>query len=123
MTFSELKTYLLAKPCTEETFPFGEGVHVFKVKGKMFALVGWHKLDDEEFMMVNLKCDPEELPALCDVYRAITPGYHMDKRHWISVFFDGSVPQGEVERLIDNSFQLVVAKMPKKAQQGIALIL
>lgn len=119
MNLETLKTYLLAKPETTESFPFGEGAHVFKVKSKMFALIGWHQLEGEKYLMLNLKCDPDEAVALCDIYRAITPGYHMDKRHWISVYFDDSVPQGEVERLIDNSFKLVVAKMTKKDQKSI----
>ena len=79
MEFNDLKAYLLAKPFTEETFPFGDDVHVFKVKGKMFALIGWQKLEGETYMMLNLKCDPDELAALCDIYSGITPGYHMNK--------------------------------------------
>lgn len=115
MGFEELKKYLLDKPETAETFPFGDDVHVFKVKNKMFALIGWRN----DLMMLNLKCDPDESVALRDIFPAITEGYHMDKKHWVSIYFDGTVPSGEVKRLVDNSFMLVVEKMTKKDQQSI----
>jgi predicted DNA-binding protein (MmcQ/YjbR family) len=117
MDFEELKKYLLLKPETTETFPFGDDVHVFKVKNKMFALLGWRN----DLMMLNLKCDPDESVALRDIFPAITEGYHMDKKHWVSVYFDDTVPTGEVQRLIDNSFLLVISKMTKKDQKSIML--
>ncbi len=83
----------------------------------MFALIGWRN----DFMMLNLKCDPDESVAIRDIFPSITEGYHMDKKHWISIFFDGTVPVGEVQRLIDNSLLLVVSKMTKKNQQSILL--
>ena len=117
MKKDELNQYLLAKPESSLDFPFGADVSVFKVKGKMFALLGFHN----DLPMLNLKCDPDEAVMLCDVFSAIKPGYHMDKRHWVSIYFDGSVPEGEVERLIDNSYLLVVKKMPKRDQRSILL--
>lgn len=115
MTLEQLKTLLSAKPFTELSFPFGDDVYVFKVCNKMFALIGFRN----DCIMLNLKCDPDESVMLRQIFPSITPGYHMDKRHWISVYFDGSVPQGEVERLIDNSFALVVSKLNKKQQQAV----
>ena len=115
MDFSTLKQYLLSKPFTTLDYPFGDDVHVFKVKGKMFALVS----HDQGQMNMNLKCDPLESESLREVFSAITPGYHMNKKHWITLRFDGSVPEGEVLRLVDNSFQLVVAKMPKRERTAI----
>ncbi|QIR14092.1 MmcQ/YjbR family DNA-binding protein [Shewanella aestuarii] len=117
MDFESLQQYLLAKPETHVDFPFGEDVHVFKVKNKMFALIGQRN----DLLMLNLKCDPDEANALRDIFPAITAGYHMDKKHWISVYFDCTVPDGEVKRLIDNSFLLVVNSMPKKDQTSIKL--
>ena len=117
MDFESTLQYLLAKPEAVETFPFGDDTHVFKVKNKMFALLGWRN----NLMMLNLKCDPDESNALKDIYPAITPGYHMDKKHWISIYFDGTVPEGEVKRIIDNSFALVVSKMPQKDQTSLKL--
>lgn len=115
MDREQVRQYLHTKPEAIESFPFGEDAHVFKVKNKMFALLALRN----DLLMINLKCEPSEGIALCDMFAAITPGYHMDKKHWISVYFDGSVPEGEVKRLIDNSFNRVVANMPKKDQQSI----
>lgn len=117
MTFEDLKQYIISSPFTELTYPFGDDTHVFKVKNKMFALVG----ERNDLMMINLKCDPDEGAALRDIYPAITEAYHMDKKHWISLYFDGTVPDNEVHRLIDNSFTLVVSKMTKKVQAAINL--
>lgn len=115
MNEQQLRVYLLAKPATVENVPFGPDVAVFKVKNKMFALMGQRN----DLLMINLKCDPDEALALRDIFPAITPGYHMDKKHWISVYFDASIPEGEIKRLIDNSYRLVVSKMAKKDQQSI----
>lgn len=120
MKFEQLKSYLLDKPETTMEFPFGPDVNVFKVKGKMFALIGWK--DDK--MNMNLKCDPDESVALRDIFFSIKPGYHMNKKHWITIYFDEEKygplpPEGEILRLIDNSFRLVVSKMPKSQQRSI----
>jgi predicted DNA-binding protein (MmcQ/YjbR family) len=117
MNEQQARAYIQAKPATVESFPFGSDVTVFKVNNKMFALMGQHN----DLVMLNLKCDPDEALALRDIFPAITPGYHMDKKHWNSVYFDGSVPEGEVMRLIDNSYKLVVSKMSKTDQQAILL--
>jgi len=116
-TYETLKHYLLTKPETAFDYPFDNETAVFKVKNKMFALIG--KRND--LMMMNLKCDPDESAALRDIYPAITEGYHMNKKHWISVYFDGSVPENEVFRLIDNSYLLVVNKMTKKDKASIII--
>lgn len=118
--FNTIKTYALNKSFSHLDFPFGEAVYVFKVQGKMFALLSVSK----SRLMLNLKCDPDEAAALRDIFPAIKPGYHMNKRHWISVYFETDnhqdlPPEGEIERLIDNSFNLVVAKMPKKQQTAL----
>ena len=99
----------LAKRAVEETTPFGPDVLVYKVAGKMFALT-----DPDEFPpKMNLKCDPERAIALRGEYAGINPGYHMNKRHWNTVAIDGSIPSGLLRELIDHSYDLVVAGMPK----------
>ena len=120
------ENYALAKPFTAIDYPFGEDVKVFKVKGKMFATLalGTGKEKDTEgkmsgYFCMNLKCEPSEAEMLRDIFPSIIPGYHMNKAQWNTVIFDGSVPQGEIERMIDNSFNLVVSKMTKKDQQSI----
>lgn len=119
MELDSIKEYSLAKPSSWLDFPFGKEVYVFKVKSKMFALLAWR----DDVMFINLKCEPNEATALRDIFTSIKPGYHMDKRHWISVYFDhdNDVPEGELKRLVDNSFELVVNKLSKKERLSIQL--
>ena len=115
--FSPLKDYLLNQPETVLDFPFGHDVYVFKVKNKMFALLAYRN----EKLSLNLKCEPSEALMLRDIFPAVTAGYHMNKKHWNTIIIDGSEPQGEVERMIDNSFKLVVSKMTKKDRQSLTI--
>jgi predicted DNA-binding protein (MmcQ/YjbR family) len=125
MNHQQASEYLLAKPCAEETFPFGPEVSVFKVKGKMFATLAVGKMGkgDEQGNLdwwMNLKCDPDEASALRDIFKSVIPGYHMNKRLWNTIILDGTIPRGEIERMIDNSFALVISKFPKKHQLGLS---
>jgi predicted DNA-binding protein (MmcQ/YjbR family) len=99
----------LSKPGAEETTPFGPDVLVYKVGGKMFALT----VPDDFPARINLKCDPERSVVLREDHAAITPGYHMNKRHWNTVVLDNSLPSKLVKELIDHSYDLVVASLPK----------
>lgn len=123
MDHQQVHDYLLAKPCTSVSQPFGEGVDVYKVKDRMFATLALGKMgkedDEHRHWRVNLKCDPDEAQALRDIFSAVLPGYHMNKKLWNTVMLDGSIPTGELERMMDNSFHLVVEKMPKKQQKDI----
>ncbi len=98
-----------AKPGSVEDYPFGDGAAVFKVAGKMFALVSL----DEPPGSVSLKCDPDMAVALRARYAAITAGYHLSKRHWNTIELDGSVPEDEVLDLIDHSYELVVGGLAR----------
>jgi len=102
----------LALPGAAETYPFGDGIAVFKVGGKVFALV---PLGGQQ-ATISLKCDPDLALNLRDRYPAITAGYHLNKRHWNTVTMDGSVPDDEVLDLIDHSYDLVVARLPRAAR-------
>ncbi|MDK1286349.1 MmcQ/YjbR family DNA-binding protein [Pseudoalteromonas umbrosa] len=115
--------YLLAKPFSSVSQPFGEGVDVYKVKDKMYATLALEKMRQSQggHWWLNLKCDPDEAQALRDIFDAVIPGYHMNKQHWNTVILDGTVPKGEIERMIDNSFLLVVKKMRKSERQSILL--
>ncbi len=128
MHFSHIQAqeYLLTKPETTLDYPFGDEVKVFKVKNKMFATLslgtGNEKNTDGKMAghyCMNLKCDPDEALMLREIFNAVIPGYHMNRAQWNTVILDGSIPQGEIERMVDNSFKLVVSKMTKKAQQSI----
>ena len=123
LTAEQAENYLLSKPETSLYYPFGDDVKVFRVKNKMFATIARgaesvFKGANKNYWM-NLKCDPEEAVMLRDIFPSVIPGYHMNKRLWNTIIFDGSIPQGEIERMIDNSFKLVVSKMTKKDQQSI----
>lgn len=98
-----------AKPGSAEDYPFGDEVAVFKVAGKMFALVTLGPAPGS----VSLKCDPDLAVGLRHRYAAITAGYHLSKRHWNTVMLDGSVPQDELLDLIDHSYELVVTRLPR----------
>ncbi len=104
MTFDDLRDYLLSKPEAQEDFPFGPDAYVFKVQGKMFALL-YHK---DGKARVNLKCEPRQAQELRDVLSSVLPGYHMNKTHWNTVILAGDVPAGELQRLVDHSYALVV---------------
>ncbi|WP_206486274.1 MmcQ/YjbR family DNA-binding protein [Thalassotalea sp. G2M2-11] len=128
MDETAVEAYLLAKPESSLYYPFGEDVKVFRVKKKMFATLSLGKGNEKGtdgkmagYYCINLKCDPDEAVMLRDIFEAVIPGYHMGKAQWNTVILDGSIPQGEIERMIDNSFKLVVDKMPKKDQQSILM--
>ena len=105
MDIVSLRNYCIAKDGVTESFPFGEDTLVFKAAGKIFALVN---LDGD--LSINLKCDPEFALELRERYPSVTPGYHMNKKHWNTVFIDGSVPDKEVFSWIDHSYDLITGK-------------
>ncbi|MGL1957319.1 MAG: MmcQ/YjbR family DNA-binding protein [Colwellia sp.] len=128
MNERQAEKYLLSKPEATLDYPFGDEVKVFKVKNKMFATLSLGKMGKGEaekissgnnYWWMNLKCDPDEAVMLRDIFPSVIPGYHMSKKLWNTIILDGSIPKGEVERMIDNSYLLVVSKMTKKDQQSI----
>ena len=126
MNKQQAREYLLNKPFTVEAFPFGDDVSVFKVKHKMFATLSIGKMgkgdqEGDDICWMNLKCDPQEAIMLRDIFPSIIPGYHMSKVHWNTVKLDNSVPLGEIQRMVDNSFHLVVNNMTKNDQESILL--
>jgi len=108
MDRSELRTYCLTKRGAWEDFPFGEGVAVYKVMDKMFALmpVGGP-------VQISLKCDPFWAKLLRDTYPAVTPAYHLNKQHWNGVSLDGSIRDDEIREMVDHSYDLVVKGLTK----------
>jgi len=109
MDYQQARSYLLAKPEAQEDYPFYPDVLVPKVRGKMFATLSQRNGVGE----MNLKCEPGEALALRDIFPAVRPGYHMNKKHWNTVILDGSIPAGEIRRMIDNSYRLVVMNLPR----------
>lgn len=111
MNIGTFQSYCLAKIGVTEEFPFDEKILVYKVMGKMFVLT-----DIDEFSSINLKCDPEVATELREQYPAVSPGYHMNKKHWITVQMDGSISDKIMKQWIDASYQLVVSSLPKRLQ-------
>ncbi|MGW5649998.1 MmcQ/YjbR family DNA-binding protein [Streptomyces humi] len=110
MTPDQLRAHCLSFNAAVEDFPFNPDISVFKVLGKMFAL-SWI---DAKPLKVNLKCDPEDAVRLrADHEGLIAPGYHMNKRHWNTVTVDGGLPDRLVRELIEDSYDLVVAGLPR----------
>jgi len=115
MEFDPLRTYLLKKRGATEEQPFGPQALVFKVMGKMFALVAW----EETPLRITLKCDPYDAVALRHQYQAVQPGYHMNKKHWNTITLDRSIPNDEILEMIDDSYDLVVKKLKKALRQQL----
>lgn len=113
MYIDQLRDHCLHKKGVTESFPFDEHTLVFKVMGKMFALIPLKKWEAGE-QSVNLKCDPERSIELRETYAGVSPGFHMDKLHWNTVRCDLDVSPKLIMELTDHSYELVVAKFPKK---------
>jgi predicted DNA-binding protein (MmcQ/YjbR family) len=107
MNAESFRAHCLGKKGATEGTPFGPDNIVFKVGGKMFALLAL----DEVPTAVNLKCDPDLALELRDRYEQVMPGYHMNKKHWNTVVLDGVIPDGEIRKMIDHSYELVAAKL------------
>jgi len=109
MDLAKFREYCLSKPQTTEGTPFGPDVVVFKVGGKMFALASL----DEVPPTANLKCDPDLALELRDRYEQVSPGYHMNKKHWNTIDIEADIPDAEIRRMIDHSYELVAKKLTK----------
>ncbi|MBK8881277.1 MAG: MmcQ/YjbR family DNA-binding protein [Bacteroidales bacterium] len=105
MNIELLREFCLSKNNATESFPFGDDTLVFKAGGKIFALVN---LDGD--LSINLKCEPSLALELRERYTSVTPGYHMNKKHWNTVQLDGSVPDKEIFSWIDHSYERVSRK-------------
>ncbi len=128
MNHKQAKKYLLNKPEAIEGFPFGPEVAVFKVKNKMFATLALGTGNEKGTQgkmaghwCMNLKCKPEDADALRSIFDAIIPGYHMSKTHWNTIILDGSIPQSEIENLIDHSYSLIVKSLKKSERELLEL--
>lgn len=106
----------MALPQTTEAFPFNETTLVFKVGGKMFALA-----DINDFVTINLKCDPEIAILLREEYAEVRGGYHMNKRHWNTIALHGAVSDDLIKEWISASYELVVQSLTKKVRKELGL--
>jgi predicted DNA-binding protein (MmcQ/YjbR family) len=109
MDLAAFREYCLNKPGAVEETPFGPDTLVFKVGGKIFAITAL----DEIPARANLKCDPDLALELRDRYEQVTPGYHMNKKHWNTIDIEAGIRDAEIRKMIDHSYELVVASLPK----------
>jgi predicted DNA-binding protein (MmcQ/YjbR family) len=114
----ELKAACLAFAGAREEFPFDQATSVFKVTGKIFALSHLTGVP----LRVSLKCDPDLAVQLRLSYPAITPGYHLNKRHWNTVVVGGEVPDRLLVEMIEDSYDLVAARLPKAQRERLGWI-
>jgi predicted DNA-binding protein (MmcQ/YjbR family) len=115
MDIETFREYCISKKGVTEEFPFDSQTLAFKVGGKIFALT-----DVENFRSANLKCDPERAIELREMYPGIIPGFHMNKKHWNTVAMDQTVPHKLKKELIDHSYELIFASLPKKEREKLA---
>ena len=114
MNIEEVRTFCLSLKGAEEKMPFDDKTLVFSVRGKMFCAT-----DITTFESLNLKCDPEEAMILREKYDEVTPGYYMNKNLWNSVKTKGKITNKQMKEWITNSYNLVVAGLPKKTQKEL----
>lgn len=118
MNIEEVRDYCLSLPFATERCPFGPDTLAMEIGGRMFCLMTL----DCQWDFYNLKVTPDYGIELCDRFTGIRPGFHMNKRHWISVNFNGDVPDRLQEELIHHSYRQTAMKLPKKIQAQLGII-
>ena len=115
MNVEEIRKYCIAKPGVTEGFPFNDTALVFKVAGKMFALLDL----SEDSRGITLKCDPELAIDLRELYSEVTPAWHFNKQHWNGVDLQGSISNSQLKEWIDQSYTIVVASLSKSKRESL----
>lgn len=111
-----LRAYCLDRPGAADEHPFGPGALVMKVGGKIFAIIA----ENEDPFSISLKCDPDEVALLRETFEDVAPGYHLNKRHWNTVTLTGSIPFGQIQDWIDDSYDLVCEGLPRRVREELA---
>jgi predicted DNA-binding protein (MmcQ/YjbR family) len=115
MNVEEIRDYCLAKPGVTDGFPFNDTALVFKVAGKMFALLDL----SEDSRGISLKCDPELAIELREQHTEVTPAWHFNKQHWNGVNLIGSISESQLKEWIDHSYMIVVDSLPKSKRENL----
>lgn len=118
MNKEEIEKYLSKFKGSESSQPFGPEALVYKVMGKMFALVS----QGEEISRVTLKCNPEDGAMLVGTFKSVVPGYYMNKKHWITISLSGELPEGMIDELAKGSYELVTSKLSKKDKAALNIL-
>ncbi len=116
MDIEKYRAFCLSLKEATEDMPFDEKTLVFSIKGKMFS-----STNIETFELINVKCEPEKAVLLREQFDAVIPGYYMNKKHWNSIKMDHSVSDQQIQEWIENSYRLVVSKLPKKVQKELGM--
>jgi predicted DNA-binding protein (MmcQ/YjbR family) len=116
MKTEKIASYLMKFPQTTEEQPFGPDADVYKVAGKIFAIIS----PDETRPAISLKCDPVIALELREEYESVLPGYHLNKSHWNTVMLNGEVPDSELKKMISHSYEQVVNGLPKSLRVRIS---
>ena len=117
MDIESIRIYCISKNAVKECMPFDDKTLVFKVAGKIFALATL----EAHPLRLNLKCDPEKAIELRECFESVRPGYHSNKKHWNTIEVNGEIPQEALYKLIDHSYNLVIAKLTKKLRKKYLL--
>ncbi len=119
MNIEEIRTYCISRKGVSEEFPFDQDTLVFKVMGKIFALLPLEKWERGDAVM-NLKCEPQRAELLRNRYHSIYGGYHMNKKHWNTInIASGELSPALIRELIDHSYDMVVKGLPKKKREEL----
>ncbi len=117
MNIETIRTYCLSKQAVTESFPFDEETLVFKAGSKMFALLSLESVP----LRINLKCNPEKAERLREEFTQITPGYHMNKKHWNTILIDGMLSPDFIKEQIDHSYMLIINSLTKKERGELGI--
>ncbi len=115
MNIEEIRNYCLHKKGVTESFPFNDTALVFKVAGKMFALLDL----SEDSRGISLKCDPELAIELRAKYPEVTPAWHFNKQHWNGIDLKGNISSKQLQEWIDHSYDIVVKSLPRSKREGL----
>lgn len=116
MNRQEVMAYMGVKRQALLDYPFGEEVAVYKIGGKMFALINSHEKDR---LSINLKYHKDSIHEIRSVFKDIIPGYHMNKNHWNTIYLDGDLEEDFIKELIDKSYDIVFNSLTKKLQKEL----
>ncbi len=109
MNSEEIREYCITKPGVTEGFPFNDTALVFKVAGKMFALLDL----SEESRGISLKCDPDRAIELRELHKEVTPAWHFNKQHWNGIDLLGNISNSQLKEWINHSYTIVIDSLPK----------
>ena len=115
MNIEEIREYCIVKPGVTEGLPFNDTALVFKVAGKMFALLDL----SEDSRVISLKCDPELAIELREQHPEVTPAWHFNKQHWNGVYLKGSISDNQLKEWIDHFYTIVVESLSKSKRENL----